>query len=280
MTKGSQLNKKQSKISVLKPLMDIPSSVCKNLLGILTDVDDTLTTKGKLLPCAFQALAQAKEQGLEVIVVTGRPAGWVDHMARMWPVDGVIGENGAFYFYMKNGKIKKRFLQSQKVRNENMKKLNQIAKEIIKNVPGSALASDQPYRECDLAIDYCEDVRPLSKNNIQKICRILDQRGATYKISSIHINAWFGNYDKLKMTKKFLKEVKNFDPGEIKNHLAFFGDSPNDEPLFAFFTHAIGVANIKKFLSDLTFPPPWLTTLPSSKGFSEGIKIILEKRRN
>lgn len=265
-------------METLQNIRELPPLVCQNLKGILTDIDDTLTTNGKLLPCAYDALAKAKEKGLWVIVVTGRPAGWVDHIARMWPVDGVIGENGAFYFHMKEGKIRKRFLQSEKKRKENQKKLQRIAKEILKKVPGSALASDQAYRACDLAIDYCEDVKPLSHKKVETIGEIFKKRGATFKISSIHVNGWYGRYDKLKMTLSFLKEVKRMNSAGVKDQVIFFGDSPNDEPLFAFFTHSVGVANIKRFLPDLNHPPRWLTSSPSSQGFSEGIQIILEKR--
>ena len=269
---------KRNKTLGPKPIAEIPKTVCKNLHGILTDIDDTLTLDGKLLAPAYNALAQAKQAGLLVVVVTGRPAGWVDHIARMWPVDGVIGENGAFYFHMENGRLKRCFLQSGKTREKNRKRLNKIAGEILRKIPGTALASDQGYRTCDLAIDYCEDVPPLKKNSVKQIVQIFKRHGATCKVSSIHVNGWFGRYDKLFMTQRFLQEVFSVNLKKKQNRFVFFGDSPNDEPLFAFFTHGIGVANISKFLGDMDNKPHWITKKPGSGGFREGISGILRKK--
>ena len=259
-----------------EPIQNFPVRDAQNLIGLATDIDDTLTTNGKLLPAAYQALGDARDAGLRVLVITGRPAGWVDHIARMWPVDGVIGENGAFYFYMHQGKLKRVFLQNEKERLKNRQKLHQIAQEIVTHIPGCALASDQPYRECDVAIDYCEDVEPLPKDAVQKIVSIFQKYGVTCKVSSIHVNGWIGRYDKLKMTKNFVQDVLGMNLEKNEKKFVFFGDSPNDEPLFAFFTHSIGVANIHRFLEDLKHPPRWITQEKGSLGFQEGVKTLLE----
>ena len=129
---------------------------------VLLDIDDTLTTRGKLGAQAYGALEALQRAGKKVIPVTGRPAGWCDHLARMWPVDAVVGENGAFYFWFAEGKLGKRFIDDEPTRARQRRELQKLAKSILRQVPGAALASDQPYRETDLAIDYCEDVPPLS----------------------------------------------------------------------------------------------------------------------
>jgi HAD superfamily hydrolase (TIGR01484 family) len=127
---------------------------------VLVDIDDTLTTRGKLGAQAYDALEALQRAGKKVIPVTGRPAGWCDHIARMWPVEAVVGENGAFYFWFAEGKLAKRFLDDEPTRARQRRELQKLAKSILRRVPGAALASDQPYRETDLAIDYCEDVAP------------------------------------------------------------------------------------------------------------------------
>lgn len=260
------------------PLARITAASCRALRGILADIDDTLTRDGQLKACAYSALEHAKDRGLKVVVVTGRPAGWADHIARMWPVDGVIGENGAFYFHMKNGKLRQRFLESAAMRASHRKKLARLAKAILQKVPGSALATDQPYRSCDLAIDYCEDVRRLPAASVQRIVDLFKASGAQAKVSSIHVNGWFGDYNKLLMTRRFFGEVLDTDLAQTEKRYAFFGDSPNDEPMFAFFTHGIGVANARRFLPQMAAQPHWITRREGSDGFAEGVNILLRKR--
>src|SRR4051812_34255769 len=164
---------------------------------VLLDIDDTLTTRGKLGAQAYGALEALQRAGKKVIPVTGRPAGWCDHIARMWPVDAVVGENGAFYFWFADGKLGKRFIDDPPTRARRRAELEEISKAILRQVPGAAIASDQPYRETDLAIDYCEDVPPLPVESVERIAALMREAGLTAKVSSIHVNGWFGNYDKL-----------------------------------------------------------------------------------
>ena len=153
----------------------------KNFEGVFFDIDDTFTTHGKIPTCSYQALWALKEAGLKVVPITGRPAGWCDHIARMWPVDAVVGENGAFYFWHDDraAKLTKRFLDPEPIRREKRARLQQIAEEVASSVPGTAIASDQPYRETDLAIDFCEDVKPLDWQAIESIGAIFKAHGAT-----------------------------------------------------------------------------------------------------
>jgi HAD superfamily hydrolase (TIGR01484 family) len=176
----------------MKPLAHLDAS---GVRFVLVDLDDTLTTTGKLTAAAYAALESLQRAGRRVIIVTGRPAGWCDHIARMWPVDAVVGENGAFYFWFADGKLGKRFMADAETRARLRVQLGEIAKRILKAVPGSAIASDQPYRETDLAIDYCEDVPALSLAEAERIAELMRETGLTAKVSSIHVNGWFGRYD-------------------------------------------------------------------------------------
>src|SRR5215510_2154900 len=148
----------------------------RSLRGVFFDIDDTLTTEGRLTGQAYAALERLHGAGLTVVPITGRPAGWCDHIARMWPVDAVIGENGAFYFGFASGKLEKRFVDDEPTRARHRRELHKLAEAILRQVPGAALASDQPYRETDLAIDYCEDVAPLSTEAVERIVALM--RGA------------------------------------------------------------------------------------------------------
>lgn len=172
---------------------------------LLTDIDDTMTTDGHLPACAYESLWKLHNSGIQVIPITGRPAGWCEMIARLWPVAGVIGENGGFYFRYSKQKMHRWFFADKKTTEENQIKLKKIETEILSKVSGSAVSSDQFCRLMDLAIDFCEDVPALQKTDIQKIVQIFDSHGATAKVSSIHVNGWFGNYNKVSTILQFLK---------------------------------------------------------------------------
>jgi len=265
----------------ITPIESITPEQLRNLKGVLFDLDDTFTTHGKIPACSFTALWDLRNAGLTIVAVTGRPAGWCDHIARMWPVDGVVGENGAFYFWFdeKEGKLKKRFLDTDSVRAERRQRLITIKDEILAAVPGSAFASDQLYRETDLAIDYCEDVPPLGPEAVKKICQIFEANGATCKVSSIHVNGWFGKYDKLGMAKRFMKERFGLDLDGVKASFAYCGDSPNDEPMFGYFPISVAVNNVLKFVDQIQTLPAYITSAEGGQGFAEFANHILKYRR-
>jgi len=260
------------------PISALESADLRGLKGVFCDIDDTLTWEGRLIPAAFAALAELQAQGLRVIPITGRPAGWVDHIARMWPVDGVVGENGGLWFFMADGKLQRRFLQAHDVRAHNRAKLDSLATDILKAVPGSALASDQAYRALDLAIDFCEDVAPLPRSEINRIVEEFEKIGATCKVSSIHVNGWFGDFDKSAGCAQFLKERFGEDLSQESSNYIFFGDSANDEPLFRTFPLSVGVANVADFLDRMEFGPSYITRGNGGHGFAEGIERILSLR--
>ena len=233
---------------------------------VLLDIDDTLTTRGKLGAQAYGALEALQRAGKKVIPVTGRPAGWCDHLARMWPVDAVVGENGAFYFWFAEGKLGKRFIDDESTRARQRRELQKLAKSILRQVPGAALASDQPYRETDLAIDYCEDVPPLSAEAVERIVTLMRGAGLNAKVSSIHVNGWFGRYDKLATARRLFTERFGVDLGAENRHVVYAGDSPNDAPMFGFFDNSVGVANVRRF-PDLQ--PNYVTEAEAGAGFAE-----------
>ncbi len=262
----------------LTPVQQLPRAAALGLRGILCDIDDTLTTDGLLVPAAFLALHRAREAGLSIIPVTGRPAGWVDHIARMWPVDGVVGENGGLWFFMDDGRMRRRFAQSAQARAQHRRRLDELATSILAAVPGTALASDQPYRELDLAVDFCEDVAPLDDDAIERIELAFRSAGATCRASSIHVNGWFGHYDKLSGCAALLAERFDTTADEAANSWLYVGDSANDEPMFAHFANSVGVANVRRFLPRMTSWPRYITTAQGGEGFAEAIDHILALR--
>ena len=147
--------------------------------------------------------------------------------------------------------------------------------EILQAVPGSALASDQHYRLADLAIDFCEDVEPLPEASVMKIVSLFEGAGARAKVSSIHVNGWFGDYDKLSMAKTLFAREFGLELQANNPQALFIGDSPNDEPMFEFFSYSVGVANIQKQLHRLTHRPKFVTPSEGGTGFVEMARWLL-----
>ena len=259
----------------MQPLAEFPRAARREIRGVLTDIDDTLTTDGRLLPAAYAALARLRDAGLLVVPVTGRPAGWCDHIARMWPVDAVVGENGAFWFRHDGGRLVKRYVIGAAERAQRSVRLDAIAQRILREVPGSAIASDQPYREADLAIDFREDVPPLPRAAIARIVAIMQAEGLTAKVSSIHVNGWFGGYDKLSTSTLMMAEEFGIDLARDARCFVFAGDSPNDQAMFRFFPHSVGVANVRAMADLMQDLPAWVTPSAGSAGFAELAEALL-----
>jgi HAD superfamily hydrolase (TIGR01484 family) len=262
------------------PLSEFPIKERRAVRGVLCDIDDTLTTGGRLTADAYAAMERLERAGLQVVPITGRPAGWCDHIARMWPVAAVVGENGAFSFrYDRSRRVMKRaFADDAATRAANRERLRAIAADILRAVPGCAIAADQHYRETDLAIDYCEDVARLPREAVDRIVALMQARGLTAKVSSIHVNGWFGAYDKLAATRRLVREEFRADLDASRESYVFVGDSPNDAPMFAFFPHSIGVANIREFAGRLEHEPRYVTSAASGAGFCEAAELLLAGR--
>ena len=264
----------------MKALAEFPAQQRRQIRSVLCDIDDTLTSDGRLTAAAYTALDSLHHAGLRVVPVTGRPAGWCDHIARMWPVDGVVGENGAFYFRYDHAAqaMRRRYAEDDATRAANRAKLAAVGARIVAAVPGCAISADQPYREADLAIDFCEDVPRLAADAIARIVALMRDNGLTAKVSSIHVNGWFGAYDKLGMTKMLFAECFGIDTDRDNEQIAFIGDSPNDAPMFDYFRHAVGVANVQAFAGRLDAAPAWVTCEKSGAGFCEFAAALLAAR--
>lgn len=252
----------------------------RSVRGVCLDIDDTLSTSGKLTAEAYASLWDLKKKGFFVVPITGRPAGWCDHIVRFWPVDAVIGENGAFSFFMQGGVRKSLTTPMGMGAAEARQRLLTLRKKILKQFPEAHFASDQSYREFDLAIDICEDVKPWQESRVKELLNFCHAEGAQAKLSSIHVNTWYGDYDK---NRGFDHWIEAGCPGLSKpvqkSNWIFAGDSPNDEPLFKSFQFSVGVANIKNYLKDLQYPPRWVTSQKSGAGFVEMAKTLLKKKR-
>ena len=255
------------------PFDEFRAEEAQKIRFLLCDIDDTITEKGKLPAASYDALWRIHDAGIHVIPVTGRPAGWCDMIVREWPVRAVVGENGAFVYYFEDGHLQT-WTHPSTVPNPR-ERLAVVRDAVLREIPGCRIAKDQFSRIYDLAVDFREDPPYLSFEDADRIKAVCERFGCVAKVSSIHVNAWFGDYSKVETAERFLRErleLRDLDEA------IFFGDSPNDEPMFRRFPISCGVANIRDFEASVAYLPAYVTQERSAVGFAQACTRILHLR--
>ena len=263
----------------MKPLQLWPAADRKQLLGVFTDIDDTLTTEGVATANALRAIAALREAGLHVIPITGRPVGWSEPFARQWPVDAIVAENGAVALIPAGpGGLRKIHQQDAALRHANLARLRQVAQRIVGEVPGATLSRDSVGRETDIAIDHSE-FTTLPRPAITRVVKLMQDEGLNATVSSIHINGWLGDHDKLSGARWIVRELFGRELDAEIGRWVYVGDSSNDVLMFEHFPHSVGVANIRRFEAELSHPPAYVTPSERGAGFAEVAQAILAARR-
>lgn len=268
----------------MRPINEISGAEAAGIRYVLMDIDDTLTTGGKLPVSSYSALWSLKKAGLKVLPVTGRPAGWCDCIARQWPVDAVIGENGALVFWEETQEsglpVLKAIYNPNAVKN-NHQALRRVRQRALAEVPGLRDAKDQFARLFDIALDFAEEEPALPLSAAARVKAIAEEEGATAKISSIHVNVWMGNYDKLSMAENFLASRYGWNPNEKTSdgEVLFVGDSPNDEPMFSRFPLSCAVANINRYRDHIKQFPAFVSSKECGDGFADIARAVLAFRK-
>ena len=249
------------------------------IIGVFTDIDDTLTTEGAITPDALQALADLKAAGLHVVPITGRPVGWSEPFAASWPVDAIVAENGAVGLVHNDGQpLCKLYQQDTPTRSANFARMQQVLAQIERSLPGAQRSRDSAGRETDIAIDHSEFTH-LPQETIDEVVRIMQAEGMTATASSIHINGWFGEHSKLSGARWIVRELYGRDLDAEMDLWVYVGDSTNDQVMFERFAHSVGVANIRRFESQLSHPPRYITQAERGAGFSELVRHLLRPCR-
>ena len=252
--------------------------VVPELIGVFTDIDDTLTTEGAITAEALQALAELKAAGLQVVPITGRPVGWSVPFAQTWPVDAIVAENGAVALVHEEGQpLRKLYQQGAATRAAHFARMQQLLARIEREVPGAQRARDSAGRETDIAIDHSE-FTTLPQTAIDAVVRLMQAEGMTATVSSIHINGWYGEHDKLVGAGWIVRELWNRDLDAERDRWVYVGDSANDQVMFQHFPHSVGVANIRRFADQLTHPPRYVTQAERGAGFAELARHVLQGR--
>ncbi len=270
---------------VMYPLNTWPLQARSHVKGIFTDIDDTLTTDGVITPDAVAALGELKARGLHVIAITGRPVGWSEQFAASWLVDAIVAENGAVFLQnihqndlqaneYKCKQLSKSYQQSDAIRVSNYARMQQVGQRILQEVPGTLLAQDSAGRETDMAIDHSEFTH-LPPEKIARVVTIMQAEGMTATVSSIHINGWFGEHNKLVGARWAVRELFGRDLDAEMDQWVYVGDSTNDQLMFEAFPHSVGVANVRRFEAQLTSLPRYITEGERGAGFAEVARAVL-----
>ncbi|MFM9926762.1 HAD-IIB family hydrolase [Variovorax sp. H27-G14] len=262
----------------LLPLTQWDAAARGALVGVFTDIDDTLTHEGAITPDALQALADLKAAGLSVVAITGRPVGWSLPFVTTWPIDAIVAENGAVALLPQaNGGIEKRYQQNAATRATNFERMQVVLARIEREIPGAARATDSPGRETDIAIDHSEFVQ-LSDATIAQVVALMRDEGMHATVSSIHVNGWYGDNDKLEGARWITRELWGRTLADEMDRWAYVGDSTNDQLMFRSFAHSIGVANVARFVPQLAHLPRYVTLGERGTGFAEAARAVLAAR--
>jgi HAD superfamily hydrolase (TIGR01484 family) len=265
----------------MKALHHWPAQTRRELVGVFTDIDDTLTTEGVATGDALAAIRRLRDAGLHVIPITGRPVGWSEPFAREWPVDAIVAENGAVALIHSPGdpRLRKIYQQDEALRQANYARMQQVAKRIVDEVPGAMLSRDSVGRETDIAIDHSE-FTTLPRACIARVVQLMQDQGMNATVSSIHINGWLGDHNKLAGARWIVRELFGRQLDAEIDRWAYVGDSTNDVLMFEHFPHSIGVANIRRFEAELTHPPRYIAPSERGAGFAEIAEAILQSRES
>jgi HAD superfamily hydrolase (TIGR01484 family) len=260
-----------------RPWAELPAEAARAVTGVLTDIDDTLTTEGAITPDALAALQRLRDAGLPVIAITGRPMGWSIPFARAWPVNAIVAENGSVALFREGEVLHTEYSQDEATREHNARRLREVAQRVLREVPGATLSQDSPGRVTDIAIDHSEFAH-LSTVQIDEVVRVMRAEGMNATVSSIHINGWFGDHTKLSGARWAVQRLFGRQVDSELAQWVYVGDSTNDQLMFGHFPLSVGVANVRHFSAQLHTWPAYITQGERGAGFGEVAETVLSAR--
>jgi HAD superfamily hydrolase (TIGR01484 family) len=260
-----------------RPWSELDPSAARDVLGVFTDIDDTLTSDGAIAADALAALDRLHAAGIRVIAITGRPMGWSEPFARSWPVDAIVAENGAVALFREAGALHVEYTQDEPTRVQNARRLSTVAEQVLREVPGASLARDSAGRVTDIAIDHAEFTQ-LPPQRIGQVVALMSAAGMNATVSSIHINGWFGTHTKLSGARWMVQRLFGRELEAELGRWVYVGDSTNDQLMFGHFPLSVGVANLLQFEAQLEVWPRFITQHERGRGFAEVADALLGAR--
>jgi HAD superfamily hydrolase (TIGR01484 family) len=246
--------------------------------GVMTDIDDTLTRNGTIEPAALLALQALRAADVPVVAITGRPMGWSEPFALAWPVAAIVAENGAVALMRgDDGRLQVDYAQDEAMRQNNARRLRQVAQRVLREVPGATLARDSAGRVTDIAVDHGEFAH-LPPAAIDQVIALMHDEGMNATVSSIHVNGWFGDHTKWTGAAWMVRRLFGRALEAEVDRWLYVGDSTNDQLMFDRFPLSVGVANLRQFADKLHTWPAFITEHERGEGFAEVALALLAAR--
>jgi HAD superfamily hydrolase (TIGR01484 family) len=252
----------------MQPIAEFDAGVARALRVVVFDIDDTLTRAGRIEEHAYSALWQLQAAGLTLIAVTGRPLGFAEIVARTWPVDAAVGENGAGFIRVTGSGMHYGFYAGEEERARDAELLARVRARVERDAPFAQITDDSWARRCDVAWDIGERVQ-LPDDRVAQLRALIEAEGARCVTSSVHAHAMTASYDKASGARLVAREVLGIDLDRERERWLFVGDSGNDAAAFAYFPISAGVANVQKHLHALPVPPRFVSLADHGRGFAE-----------
>lgn len=251
-----------------KPLL---KAITDNRLGdirlLATDMDGTLTQDSKFTARLFQILEKLSQNNIDVLIVTGRSAGWVQAIATYFPLVGAIAENGGLLYW--SHAEKPQITSDINDIERHRQKLKSTFQLLQHKFPQIQESADNRFR----ITDWTFDVRDLSPKDLQQIARICHQQGWGFTYSTVQCHIKPQNQDKAIALKQIIQQ---YYPNLKLEQIITVGDSPNDESLFnRKFPISVGVANILDYRDRLRNLPAYVTSKLEAEGFIELAELVI-----
>jgi len=252
----------------MRPLVELGAERARRLTGLVFDLDGTLLTGGVLSAEAYRALWALRDSGLKLVVCTGRPAGWGEVLARQWPVELVVTENGAVAFRAAGGRLRRIDRLGATERKQRRERLDEIARRARQQFAELLPADDNAGRCSDVTFDIGEH-QQVATDVIVAARRWAAEAGARSHLSSVHLHLTLDADDKASGTFYALAAALGEDCTAARERYAFVGDSGNDAACFAAFSLTFGVAGVRAHLAAMSVPPRFVSRAAAGAGFVE-----------
>lgn len=238
--------------------------------GLLFDLDDTVLDHGSLAAATYAELWRLSERGVPLVAVTGRPASWGEVLARQWPIEGAVTENGAIAVVRQDRGIARLDRCSPTERQARRGRLRALTDELMSRFPELQLTDDCGGRVSDVTVDIGERVS-LPPERVERAATLARELGARTTRSSVHLHLSLDPDDKASGALRFLHQRLGVRPSAARFRWAFIGDSENDAACFAAFAQSVGVANLRGRFS---LPPRYITRAERGQGFIEATRLL------
>mgnify|MGYP002144853596 CR=1 FL=1 len=118
----------------------------------------------------------------------------------------------------------------------------------------------------------------LAPEAIAQVVAVMRAEGMNATVSSIHVNGWFGDHDKLSGARWMAQRLFGSVLDDELDRWVYVGDSTNDQLMFEHFPLSVGVANLMRFAAQLHTWPAWISAGERGRGFAEVAQRLLAAR--